>query len=499
MFGRDPLPRQDDVLPARADSITPAAPSSPRSAVRTTSTAVPGATTATRQTAHAFTPSASSTSSPPKRWIRLTPVPRRNRHRNDQEVGNVRCPDGNYCQDGQTCCLLTSGSYGCCPYQHAECCSDHSSCCPEGYRCKISTHQCIHATTNHTLPMLGKVEPIVHNAERVVPEENEVGNIRCPDGNYCLDGQTCCLLTSGRYGCCPYQHAQCCSDHSSCCPEGYQCRVSTHQCIHATTNHTLPMLPKGRAHRPQCGSHDAGGECYGCCPYQHAECCSDHMSCCPEGYQCRISTHQCIHATTNHTLPMLRKVGAHQTGSGLFLPAVSEIGNVRCPDGNYCQDGQTCCLLASGSYGCCPYQHAECCSDHSSCCPEGYQCKISTHQCIHATTNHSIPMLRKVDPIVRDSEPASLTEVGNIRCPDGNYCQDGQTCCLLTSGSYGCCPYQHAQCCSDHTSCCPEGYQCRVSTHQCIHATTNHTLPMLRKVDPIVRNSERAVEVRDGE
>lgn len=79
--------------------------------------------------------------------------------------------------------------------------------------------------------------------------------------------------------------------------------------------------------------------------------------------------------------------------------------------------------------------------------------------------------------------------VQNIRCPDGNYCKDGQTCCLLTSGQYGCCPYAHAQCCSDHASCCPEGYTCKVSTHQCLHAATNHTMPMVQKVQPVLLSS----------
>ena len=31
--------------------------------------------------------------------------------------GDVVCPGGkDKCADGQTCCLLDSGSYGCCPY-----------------------------------------------------------------------------------------------------------------------------------------------------------------------------------------------------------------------------------------------------------------------------------------------------------------------------------------------------------------------------------------------
>ncbi|XP_065287818.1 progranulin-like isoform X2 [Dermacentor albipictus] len=515
----------------------------------------------------------------------------------ESSVGNIRCPDGNYCLDGQTCCLLASGHYGCCPYQHAECCSDHSSCCPEGYKCRVSTHQCVQATTNHTVAMVKKVDPIVPALTSVASLRNElfVKNIRCPDGNYCNDGQTCCLLTSGQYGCCPYAHAQCCSDHESCCPEGYICKVSTRQCLHAASNHTMPMVQKVQPVLLSSATPEVTGELircpdgaycqdtqtcclqksgrYGCCPYVHAQCCSDHASCCPEGFRCKVSTRQCIHATRNHTVAMLEKVDSivpelvelplqksdgvtcpdgHkclngqtccQLTSGKYgccplpeavccpdhltccpkgyqchvatqtctladhtVPAVrklssfmnaalievaeSPVGNVRCPDGSYCLDGQTCCVLASGHYGCCPYQHAECCSDHSSCCPEGYQCRVSTHQCVHATTNHTVAMVKKVDPVVPALRSvASLRNelsVQKIRCPDGNYCNDGQTCCLLTSGQYGCCPYAHAQCCSDHTSCCPEGYICKVSTRQCLHKASNHTMPMVQKVQPVL-------------
>ncbi|XP_065287821.1 progranulin-like isoform X4 [Dermacentor albipictus] len=435
----------------------------------------------------------------------------------ESSVGNIRCPDGNYCLDGQTCCLLASGHYGCCPYQHAECCSDHSSCCPEGYKCRVSTHQCVQATTNHTVAMVKKVDPIVPALTSVASLRNElfVKNIRCPDGNYCNDGQTCCLLTSGQYGCCPYAHAQCCSDHESCCPEGYICKVSTRQCLHAASNHTMPMVQKVQPVLLSSATPEVTGELircpdgaycqdtqtcclqksgrYGCCPYVHAQCCSDHASCCPEGFRCKVSTRQCIHATRNHTVAMLEKVDSivpELVELPLQKSDESPVGNVRCPDGSYCLDGQTCCVLASGHYGCCPYQHAECCSDHSSCCPEGYQCRVSTHQCVHATTNHTVAMVKKVDPVVPALRSvASLRNelsVQKIRCPDGNYCNDGQTCCLLTSGQYGCCPYAHAQCCSDHTSCCPEGYICKVSTRQCLHKASNHTMPMVQKVQPVL-------------
>ena len=56
----------------------------------------------------------------------------------------------------------------------------------------------------------------------------------------------------------------------------------------------------------------------------------------------------------------------------------------------------------------------------------------------------------------------ALTTSGeNVVCPDGqSQCPDGNTCCKLSSGGYGCCPLPNAVCCSDGVHCCPNGYTC---------------------------------------
>ena len=52
-------------------------------------------------------------------------------------------------------------------------------------------------------------------------------------------------------------------------------------------------------------------------------------------------------------------------------------------------------------------------------------------------------------------------KVANVVCPDGvSQCPDGNTCCKLSSGGYGCCPLPDATCCSDGIHCCPNGYEC---------------------------------------
>ena len=73
-----------------------------------------------------------------------------------------------------------------------------------------------------------------------------------------------------------------------------------------------------------------------------AVCCSDGASCCPNGYTCDVA-HQMCNPTKGNGISI-----AMSTMTGL-------VGNVPCDDTSYCQDGQTCCKLASGSWGCCPY------------------------------------------------------------------------------------------------------------------------------------------------
>ena len=55
----------------------------------------------------------------------------------------------------------------------------------------------------------------------------------------------------------------------------------------------------------------------------------------------------------------------------------------------------------------------------------------------------------------------ALIKLSNVVCPDGqSECPDGNTCCKLSSGAYGCCPLPSAVCCSDGVHCCPNGYSC---------------------------------------
>eukprot|EP01097_Dermamoeba_algensis_P000157 TRINITY_DN1059_c0_g1_i1.p1 TRINITY_DN1059_c0_g1~~TRINITY_DN1059_c0_g1_i1.p1 ORF type:complete len:111 (+),score=10.82 TRINITY_DN1059_c0_g1_i1:59-391(+) len=60
--------------------------------------------------------------------------------------------------------------------------------------------------------------------------------------------------------------------------------------------------------------------------------------------------------------------------------------NTTCSDGSSCPDNDTCCELAQGGYGCCPYPQATCCSDGLHCCPSGTTCNIQNGTCSQQNT-----------------------------------------------------------------------------------------------------------------
>eukprot|EP01092_Planopodium_desertum_P007035 TRINITY_DN288_c0_g2_i1.p1 TRINITY_DN288_c0_g2~~TRINITY_DN288_c0_g2_i1.p1 ORF type:complete len:133 (-),score=27.02 TRINITY_DN288_c0_g2_i1:52-393(-) len=53
----------------------------------------------------------------------------------------------------------------------------------------------------------------------------------CSGSNPCTTNQTCCKLSSGGSGCCPYPNACCCTDEQHCCPTGTQCDLTEGRCV----------------------------------------------------------------------------------------------------------------------------------------------------------------------------------------------------------------------------------------------------------------------------
>ncbi|XP_065665147.1 progranulin isoform X8 [Hydra vulgaris] len=351
-------------------------------------------------------------------------------------VKNVECPDGiSQCPDNNTCCTLESGQYACCPLPNAVCCADHEHCCPHGFSC-VGGGYCTQGIL--------RIKGLVHTKAIV-----KLKNVECPDGiSQCPDGNTCCTLESGQYGCCPLPNAVCCADHEHCCQEGYSCdaggyctrgnlKVKGLVRTKAIVNVKNVECPDGISQCPDnntCCTLESGQ--YACCPLPNAVCCADHEHCCPHGFSC-IGGGYCTQGS-------LRIKGLVHT------KAIVKMKNVECPDGiSQCPDGNTCCTLESGQYGCCPLPNAVCCADHEHCCQEGYSCDAGGY-CTRGNL--------RVKGLVRTK---AIVNVKNVECPDGiSQCPDNNTCCTLESGQYACCPLPNAVCCADHEHCCPHGFSC---------------------------------------
>uniref|UniRef100_A0A672YUZ8 Granulins domain-containing protein n=1 Tax=Sphaeramia orbicularis TaxID=375764 RepID=A0A672YUZ8_9TELE len=153
-----------------------------------------------------------------------------------------------------------------------------------------------------------------------------------------------------------------------------------------------------------------------------------------------------------------------------FFSVSSTVGSVTCPSGkSSCPDSYTCCLLASGDYGCCPYPDAMCCSDHLHCCPSNTICDLKQGVC--KSGEIELPLLMKIPAVPNDSEEVNAKTwplVFTVQCPDKtSFCPDQTTCCQMSNGTYGCCPMPEAVCCSDHIHCCPAGTKCDLSHTMC--------------------------------
>jgi hypothetical protein len=308
------------------------------------------------------------------------------------KVLDVKCDGQSSCPDGSTCCKLASGSYGCCPYPSAVCCSDMAHCCPSGFTCNVAQQTCDRGlmSMSWSIPLKGPIAVTVRN-------------VPCPGGTAtCPDDNTCCQLSSGSYGCCPLPQAVCCNDHLHCCPHGYQCDTTAGRCtsqdvsipwsvkhpastaVNSAASSAVVSMSQERKPACQCPS---GNTCchsensivgYQCCPFENAVCCSDGVHCCPSGSMCEPSTRMCQSISSSLAIswqPMRRR--SAYVGQ---LRSESTKQNEDCPDKSQCSDG-TCCMLQSGRYGCCSFEKAVCCADKLHCCPAGMTCDVEKGIC----------------------------------------------------------------------------------------------------------------------
>ncbi|XP_068932217.1 progranulin isoform X4 [Petaurus breviceps papuanus] len=377
-----------------------------------------------------------------------TPAKKIQQEKEVMMITKVICPDArSQCSEGTTCCKLSTGSYGCCPLPNAVCCPDHLHCCPEGTVCDLQMSKCL-SKKGDTTDFVTKLPA------ETVQEVKCDGEMSCPDGN------TCCRLQSGSWGCCPFPEAVCCEDHIHCCPHGYTCDTEAGQCKQGAHNTLLlgstmsSLAAVGNVPCDNTTSCPPNTTCclletgaWGCCPAPQAVCCPDHKHCCPHGYICDPEG-EC--QTEHHVVPWLQKMPAH---SNLVSTSVDCDQHTRCPD------GQTCCPSLRGGWACCQLPHAVCCEDREHCCPSGYTCNVKARSCEKQSS---------VQPPTSFVPLTLGTDKGDVKCEGRRYCHSNQTCCRNNIGGWACCPLYKGECCADGQHCCPNGFRCGAKGTKCI-------------------------------
>ncbi|KAG6920928.1 granulin precursor, partial [Chelydra serpentina] len=357
-----------------------------------------------------------------------------------------------------------------CPMPQAACCADKVHCCPHATTCDLEHARCLSAAGEQ--PMGSKVPAQKRAPWQGVPASFSV--ITCSDHqSVCPDGTTCCQLPTSQYGCCPLQNAVCCSDRLHCCPQGTTCDLRHSKCA-STLGQTQPLTrlldASETARDVRCDEQTScpdGSTCcrlltgaWACCPMPEAVCCQDHVHCCPTGYTCDLSGGTCQPPAA--PIPWLEKTPAR-------VRAPSRGRDVPCDEQTSCPDGNTCCRLPTGAWGCCPSPQAVCCQDHIHCCPTGYTCDPSG-SCLPALL--SVPWAPKAPAHV-----LGAAQIRGVKCNQTVSCEDGQTCCKSKMDTWACCHLPNAVCCEDHQHCCPGGYTCNLATQSCEKQQARRVLP----------------------
>jgi hypothetical protein len=335
----------------------------------------------------------------------------------------VTCPDHrSQCPSGTTCCAVDDSTFGCCPIPSAVCCNDHLHCCPHGTTCDVEHGRCIQGYESFPIYKKQAAEPIgsyesesetqFEVRERIAddsasfPEVNALPPL--PPQPITVEGDVTC------------------ADHRSKCPEGTTC---------------CP-LSEG---------------VFGCCPVENAVCCEDHLHCCPPVTKCDTQHGQCLQKD-GYSQPWLRKFASTRL---VRKPAVETTESVmKCPNGDVCSGGNTCCVDGEDEAHCCPYANGQCCANGRYCCPSGLRCSSLENRCVADNKGVHVSTLRTKTTLARESENNDEEETV---CPDGSRCGRRNTCCAVTSEfgdnqAYECCPLSNGVCCE--STCCPRGYHC---------------------------------------
>lgn len=244
-------------------------------------------------------------------------------------------------------------------------------CCPENTKCNLQKQSCdSNSNGNKIISWLEKIpSKLLYNRQK---NNQKVANdpILCEDNvTTCDPLKTCCKMSDGSYGCCPYADGVCCTELSFCCPSNTVCGKMVGECLPKNQMEMIEM----RANKKQENKCTNGceGTCCDrpdgdsvCCPYSNGTCCGTHGFCCPPKYTCNPKDESCTYQdpdAVEATRIFLNKIVSKRSAN--TYPGQLEDSMVECKDAvHYCPDSSTCCK-SGDSFGCCSIKNAVCCDD----------------------------------------------------------------------------------------------------------------------------------------
>ncbi|XP_043089791.1 granulin a isoform X10 [Puntigrus tetrazona] len=403
---------------------------------------------------------------------------------------DVPCNDTAACPDGSTCCKTKEGGWACCPLPQAVCCDDFIHCCPHDTTCNTAAGSCDDSSGSQLWFEKLPVKTISSQDGAVTQVTSVHSDVPCNDTAACPDGSTCCKTKEGGWACCPLPQAVCCDDFIHCCPHDTTCNTAAGSCDDSSGSQLwfkkLPAFTRADQRSPAKVNCDSSHICpdsstccknidgeWGCCPLPEAVCCKDKFHCCPHDTTCDFVTLSCTSNTTSVPMSVIKQPSAkeEQRQHGEVKDRVGKYNSrIPCDSQTSCPDYTTCCFIAkSNKWGCCPLPNAVCCKDGEHCCPTNYKCDVIKVSCIKGDV--VIPWYNKLSA---QSTPTPSLDLGTVECDEQSSCSADSTCCYLSTGEWGCCPFPEAVCCPDQEHCCPGGYRCDLRRRSCIKTTWLH-------------------------
>lgn len=228
--------------------------------------------------------------------------------------------------------------------------------CPQNSHCNLKEKTC-ESNGKSIMSWLEKIpSKLIFNKNKPKTRNNPV---LCADGvTTCDPLDTCCKMSDGSYGCCPYTDGVCCTDLSFCCPGDSVCGKKIGECLKKIYSmKEIEALAPEIKKKSDCDGtvcQDQSGQST-CCPYRNGTCCGSHGYCCPNGYNCNSKDETCQMIDPDVSKPIL--------SAEKFDKNLNDLKSIQCNDTvHYCPDTSTCCKTQD-SYGCCAIQNAVCCDD----------------------------------------------------------------------------------------------------------------------------------------